>query len=120
MKVSSLILSVLFASTSYANCPDPVSYLRKGQISVCNGYLFSPEKEKEVRELTVKYPMVVELVEKQERLINVLNDRVDLNQNIANNLREQVKTVESNNRLENIVYFFLGMAVGFGINKVVN
>lgn len=119
MKVGSLVLAMIFVSSvTYAQCDEPVSYLRKGQIVNCSGYLFSEEKEKQVREMVNKYPILLELTSKQEHLINKLNDRVELNQQISTNLRGQLENRESNNRLQNIIYFTLGLVVGITVNKI--
>lgn len=119
MKVSNLLIAGLltFSSISQA-CNKPVSYLKIGEPAKCTGYLFSPEKEKEVRELTEKYPVLVELNNKQALLINKLNEQVDLNQQISSNLRKQIENVETDNRIEKIIYFTLGLAVGLTVTKI--
>lgn len=122
MKLSNLIfvLIFMFSQISFASCKQPVTYLGLGERAVCAGYLFSPEKEAEVRNLVQRYEILVEIVEKQERLIENLNNRVDLNQKISQNLQDQLDNKNSQSTLEKIIYFTLGIALGVGITKVLN
>lgn len=110
----------MFSQISFASCKQPVTYLGLGERAVCAGYLFSPEKEAEVRNLVQRYEILVEIVEKQERLIENLNNRVDLNQKISQNLQDQLDNKNSQSTLEKIIYFTLGIALGVGITKVLN
>ena len=43
------IILLLAAPFSYANCKLPVTYVKEGQPAECSGYLFTIEKEAEVR-----------------------------------------------------------------------
>lgn len=113
-----LIASIfLFTQISYANCEKPVTYLKEGQSAPCLGYLFTAEKEKEVRADSLKLQTQTELVTKQDELINVLNQRVYIAGVTNENLRSNVSSLESKNKLDQIIYFTLGLVVGLGIGK---
>lgn len=119
MKISNIILAGMFAcNVAIADCGQPVSYLKQGQPASCTGYLFSPEKEKEVRDIVQKYPVMVELNSKQEELINTLDEQVKLNQQISMNLRQELRDKEKNQTTENIIYFALGFVLAVGFNKI--
>lgn len=122
MKLSNLVFLFIFmfSQISFASCKQPVTYLGLGERAVCSGYLFSPEKEAEVRNLVQRYEILVEIVEKQELVIENLNNRVDLNQKISQNLQDQLDNKNSQSTLEKIIYFTLGIALGVGIAKVLN
>lgn len=65
-------------SLSATTCAQPVKYLTEGTPAVCNGYLFSPEKEQDVRLKIDQFETMEKIVKKQDDLINVLNQRIDL------------------------------------------
>lgn len=75
-----LLLSLLLASSlSFATvCPQPVKYLTEGSAAPCAGYLFSPEKEQEVRIKIDQFEPMEKLIKNQDELISVLNQRVQL------------------------------------------
>ena len=56
------IIAILSLSThlAYAECPKPVQSLQKGDLAPCKGFLFSPEKEQEVRQLDMDYKVLLE------------------------------------------------------------
>ncbi|MCH6573616.1 MAG: P-II family nitrogen regulator [Bacteroidetes bacterium] len=44
-----VILSLSLASSAFADCSKPVQFLKKGVPAPCEGFLFSKDKEQEVR-----------------------------------------------------------------------
>lgn len=70
-KVLALIIALSLPINSYASeCPAPVRLLEEGASAPCRGYLFSPEKELQVRMMVKDYSLV-----KEE--LNTLNNMVD-------------------------------------------
>lgn len=117
--MKTLILSILLFSQISLAC-NPVTYLTKGSSAACNGYLFSPEKEREVREMTIKYGTMEKLVNQQDEVIRTQDQRIDvlMQQNV--NLRNQNDSMESRNQLETAIYFAIGMVIGYGLSKGFN
>ena len=115
-----IIIAILLASSlSFAECK-PVSYLQAGQASPCTGYLYSPEMEKMSRSALINVGTLTELTQKQDEMITILTQRVDLNLQMNQNLRSEIKNVESRSTVENVVYFVLGIVVGVGMQKVLS
>lgn len=117
MKYLIIALIFFFNQLAFA-CDKPVSYLQKGQVASCNGYLFSPEQEKEVRDITIKFNELKMLSAKQDELNSVLNQRIFVISEQNYNLREELKKTESSQTLETIIYFSLGIVLGLGMGKV--
>lgn len=78
-----LVLSLMIPITSTAECTKPVTLLEQGAPTPCRGYLFTPEKELEVRILKQD-----SAIDKQE--IGLLKQKVD-------------KLVKKDNENENIL-----------------
>lgn len=107
-----IILSLLLISNVSLACNKPVTYLTQGTPSPCTGYLFTPEQEKLVREYKQERDSFAEILGKQDSLISVLDQRVDVLLRRNEGLDKQVKSLESQSKFEKIVYFCLGLAVG--------
>jgi hypothetical protein len=73
-----IVSLLLFSSLSFAECSKAVTYLKENDIAKCSGYLFSPEKEQEVRIKIDQFEPMEKLIKNQDELINVLNQRVQL------------------------------------------
>jgi len=112
-----IILLLLMCINSNATCDNPVTYLKQREAAPCNGYLFSEEKEAEVREIVQKYPKVVELNTKYEVLINKLTDQNDLKSQLNANLKSQLENRNNQETIEKIVYFSLGLLIGYSVGK---
>lgn len=116
--MKSLILGVLlFSQISFGACDKPVTYLTEGTPAKCNGYLFTPEQEKQVREDVFALGKYKELVKMQDDLVGTLNERVDNYEVMTTNLREQNEFIQSRNKWMNGVAFVLGLVGGFVIHK---
>lgn len=60
-KLIALILSLVLPYSSYAaECQNPVKLLEEGSPAPCRGYLFSPEKELQVRIMSREYTLLKE------------------------------------------------------------
>jgi len=70
-KLLAVLLSLSMPLSSFADCIKPVTSLEQGAQAPCKGYLFTPEKELEVR-LTVKE---AELLKAETEALNLIVDR---------------------------------------------
>ncbi len=110
------ILSILLiANTSMAQ----VTYLKKDVPAPYTGYLFTEDKELQVRIKISQYDTLEQLTKKQDELIVILNDRVEnqLKQNglLMDELRDR-KNVEL---WQSLGFFVLGAVVtGFIAGQV--
>lgn len=74
-KLLCLVLAISMSSTAFANCPKPVTALEQGAQAPCNGFLFSKQKEQEVRLMAEDYKLLQEEVEiKNKKLELTLKD----------------------------------------------
>ncbi len=61
LKKSVIYLALAAYSTnSFADCVRPVSPITQGEQAPCTGFLFSPQKERELRLLNEEYQMLLE------------------------------------------------------------
>lgn len=60
-KIISIILGASLTASAFAQCP-PVTPLEKGDKAPCSGYLFTPEKELELRIKNEEYKILIEQV----------------------------------------------------------
>jgi hypothetical protein len=75
-----LLCSAFFCHNLYADCLKPVQYTLKGEVAQCSGFLFSPQKELEVR------------ISVEEN--KVLKQELELNKKLLDNYRLQVSNLE--------------------------
>lgn len=72
-KLVAVILSIsLLPISSFAECTKPVTSLESGATVPCRGFLFTPEKELEVRILTKQY----DLLESENKSLNLITDKL--------------------------------------------
>lgn len=115
----SLILSLIVSS--HAACDKPVSYLQEGASAPCSGYLFTPEKELEVRFKINTYDKLTELTLKQDEMIEILNKRIDSNQKQIGLYEQKINIQQSNEFYQKVIYFGLGVLTTTIIaNTVIN
>lgn len=103
MTIISLIIFI-----SSAVCDKPVAYLQKQEKAPCTGYLFSPEKEQELRLTNERQKLLLEIVDTQDLLIKKNNKRLTEYQDYTQRLE---RTLESRERLNfwiNSAYFIFG------------
>lgn len=89
-------------------CDKDVTYLVYQEKVPCNGYLFSPKKEYEIRFKIETYDYMEKFVEGQSEMVNVLQQRVDLAQKQNLYLAERVQDLKSDSFWEKTIYFALG------------
>lgn len=108
--VATLIL--LSSIQGYATlCENPVTSLKEGTTAPCTGYLFTPEKELEVRLKVSTYDQMEQLVKRQEELNSILYKRVDNLQDLNLKMSDKISAGESKNFYEKFLYFGLGVIV---------
>lgn len=108
----SFFIIISFSIQSLATeCSGPVTYLLEGQKTSCNGYLFSPEKEQEVRLMYNAYPVLEDVSKKQDELITTLNQRIDIQTNLNNNLTQQIDNKNKMDKWTNALWFVGGIIV---------
>lgn len=95
--------------SAQAACDKPVSYLQEGTQAPCTGYLFTPEKELEVRYKINTYDKLVELTTKQDQMIDLLNKRIDSNQKQIGLYEEKINLQQSTEFYQKLLYFGLGV-----------
>ncbi len=59
-KAVTLLVLSLYSTSVFGNCSKPVTPLNKGEPAPCQGFLFSPEKEKEIRLINEDYKVLTE------------------------------------------------------------
>lgn len=114
-----ILIAFLFSSlTAHA---DDVKYLKQGETAPFTGYLFTPEKERELRLMDVDYKFVKDLnlsltnINKvYEDNTKILEERITNKDKQIDNLTERLSE-KSDGILSKIGMFLLGAAVTTGI-----
>ena len=89
-----LVLALVLGSLnnySYAACAKPVQSLTEGQAAPCTGYLFSPEKELEVRIAVEDNKLVAQQLEAKDKKLKLLLQDVDDVEKITAKEREKAE-----------------------------
>lgn len=109
-----LFLSIsLIAQFSLANCPLPVTFLFEGATTHCDGYLFTPDAEKEARQYKLdseyyKYQYIKssEIVIKYEDLVDNLQNQINVLSKISTVQQDTINNTKNNN-----IYYAVGGAI---------
>lgn len=85
MKIVALITasSFMWSSFAYGQCAKPVTLLQPKEPAPCRGYLFTPEKEQELRLLNEDYKFLNEKLRLRDRQLDLLTREVDNLQSVA-------------------------------------
>jgi len=94
------LLLLVFSSRLYADCEKAVTFLNEGQVSPCTGYLFSPEKELEIRIKNEEHKLLLEQTKAYIQTIDVYKKQVEITEKIAE--KEQQKSELWRTRAEDI------------------
>ena len=125
MKYISLFLATIISFNSFAQCPKPVQYVEKGNTVNCTGFLFSPEKELELRIKNEEYKLLMEQtnlyiqqlefykkeVETREKIIKIQEDKVELWKNSADNYSTKYLELKDKQQREEYYLFASGIGV---------
>ena len=107
-----IIIFLLFCSNiAQADCPS-VSYLMKNDRVQCEGFLFSPAKELEVRTKVEHYDIMADLTQKQDAMINNLNQQITV-------YNKELTQAKNEDQLDKILYFALGVVLTYAAGKVI-
>ena len=118
--ISTLLLSL--TSQALADCK-PVTYLEKNSSVPCDGYLFTPEKEKEVRSKVINYENLLlesnmylkqrdlykEALDNTEKALEKEEEKSKLWQEAAEKKSEKLQEVNDRQQLRDGVVFGLGI-----------
>lgn len=128
IKIVSLFLSLSLTIPTWASCPNPVIKLEKGQEAPCLGYLFSPEKERELykkneeRKITLKQLRVqddlIKVYKKDIKSLEKINDKqkekITLWKKTAEKTTKELVESEEGRGTRDWIFFALGVvATGF-------
>jgi len=114
MRTLTLLISfVLFSQNINAQCQQPAKYLEQGSPAPCSGYLFSPEKEAELRLMSQNQ----ELKDKKTQL---LQEQLLLSESITIKERERaemwrIAAEESSKKALTNDYFMILLGVGLTV-----
>lgn len=104
-----LPLFLMISLTANANCDKPVTSLKEGDKAPCQGYLFTEQKELEVRYKIETYDTMSNLVKKQDEMINILTQRIDNNQKQIDVYDQKLQNQASSEFYQKLIYFGLGV-----------
>lgn len=114
------IILLLSFNISWAACSQSVKYLAEGTAAPCSGYLFSPEKEQEVRTKIEQFDPMEKLVKNQDQQIDILNQRLTLAQQQNLHLEQFVQNRSDTNVYINLAFFVGGALITAFIASNVN
>lgn len=77
------------STTALAECPKPVTALEQGAQAPCTGFLFTKEKEKEVRLMAEDYKLLQEELEYKNKKIELTLKDLRLSDDIIQKEREK-------------------------------
>jgi hypothetical protein len=106
----------LFTQLSFANCPEDIQQLKKGDVANCEGLLFSKDAAKNVantQDEAKHYKELSDLLYKRQELttkdISILDKRLHLYMEQSNTLATQLYKKEQDNKWQKFLYFGLGV-----------
>lgn len=120
-----LILAAIFLFTqlSFADCPEDVQVITKGQVANCDGILLSPAASKKANETADNAKYYKDLSDRlmqrrteTDKEITVLDKRLKLYMDQSQVLAEGLTRKENEDKWQRIVYFSLGvLATGIAV-----
>jgi hypothetical protein len=124
-----IIGSLLFAQSALA-C-NPVQFIKRGDPSNCDGYVFSTDQELQVRRDKEELKTTKMILDNSTKLIglkdqqnSLLDSQVVLWRTQSEALSKQLVDRENSSFWHNTLYFALGAALttalAFGVNKAIN
>lgn len=105
-----LIFSISFHAFA-EECTKPVTVIKKGQAAPCDGFLFSPKKEQEVRIKVQSTEILEQLSSRQKDSINNLDARLKNMREYNLELNKQLDDRDRWSFWKKTLYFGLGVAV---------
>lgn len=86
-----LLSSCILATSAKAECLKPVTFLEQGATVPCSGFLFSKEKEKEVRLMSEDYKLLQEELEIKNKKLELTLKDLKLSDDIVAKEREKTE-----------------------------
>ena len=131
-----LLVVTTFQGAAFAGCPKPVYHLLKGQKAECEGYLFSLDKELELRIMNEDYKFLKQELELKNKQIDNLNKEVILSEEVINkeqqkaelwrnaaetSTKKYIESVDSNSKKEWLYLIggvLITVAAGYAVGQV--
>lgn len=125
-KLMALILALSLPINSFAaECPAPVKLLEENSPAPCRGYLFSPEKELQVRIFKKEYDLmiqeknaldeIIKRLEKKnfesEKIVQLEMQKTDLWKTRAEDITLKYVTVEENRGRRDFMFILAGVGL---------
>ena len=112
---SFLICNLLFA--------EDITEIKKGEVAATSGFLVPPDKMKELRQINEDKKVLEKKVILLSDLQVNLQDQIAIQKNIANDLRQDVRTAEMRTNLFTVGGFAVGVAIttaiAYGLVKTI-
>ncbi len=118
MKKIIFAIFLTWSNLSSATCLS-VTYLQEGTPAPCSGYLFSPEKEQEVRLKIIDYDRLTKLTERQSSLIDIQDQRLTGQIKLNQELIEKINNSNQKDFWQNTLYFLSGVLITGAISSAV-
>lgn len=84
-----LIVGIFYGQLAYAACDKPVTYLLNGTPAPCDGYLFTPDKERELRLLDQENKYLKQESEIKDKMILNYKTQTETLEEIAEKERKK-------------------------------
>lgn len=124
-KLLAILITLSMPLNSFADCPKPVTSLEEGAKAPCTGYLFTPEKELEVRLMkkesdllkaeTENLNLMVDKYEKKEveytKIIDLQIDKTELWKTKAEDITLKYVAVEENRTKRDFGFILMGIGL---------
>lgn len=118
-----IILSFFISSLSFAECLKPVQIVEKGNSATCTGFLFSPDKEREVRTKVTDYELLLqrqdlliqqkelykELYEKSETQITLEREKTETWKQAATKATNELMSTQNSRMQRDYLFFGAGI-----------
>lgn len=123
-KIIVLLLSLGITTEAFANCK-PVTPLEKDEVAPCSGFLFTPEKELELRIKNENYKLLMEQtnlyiekielykreLETTDKIVNKEREKADLWRTAAEKATEKYVTLEESRTVRDWVFLVSGIGL---------
>jgi hypothetical protein len=127
-RLSTIVISIVYAFNINASCDKPVTSLQKDQAAPCQGFLFTPEAEKDVRSQALDLELQKQINAAQERQIGLYKQETDILEEQRNLWKTQAEAStkaliesENNKSWEMFLWFGVGVAattlITYGVNQ---
>lgn len=109
MKYFLFIIILIQSIFVRAECLQPVTHLRINEVTPCEGYLFTPEKELEVRQQVINYEQLNLMNNKQKQLIDILQQRMNIQ------IEQNLLLVDKLQKQEQYEFWKIGSSFALGV-----